>query len=511
MKPNDILASRYQILEQLSKKAGRQTFLAQDLQSQELVIIKILRFDVDFQWDDLKLFERETSTLRNLEHPAIPRYLDYFEVEEPNTKGFALVQTYIDAPSLETAIRNGRKFSEAEVMEIADRMLSILIYLHEQLPPVIHRDIKPSNILIANRSAHGVGDIYLVDFGSVQTLASKEGGTITIVGSYGYIPLEQFGGQTVAASDLYSLGMTIVYLVTGNHPTELRRINGQVEFAADINNQFRRWLDKMIQPYLDKRFDSAKNAQKSLKSEDGSYGDLLHLKPIDSQVSLYRDRENLRIVFPVKSTDNNVFSSVLVTFFFGWFAIGLIHQLLRSELSVFTFEKIVLFLITFIASTLFLSSLYNTVVMVISGIRSIRANRHSELTIDGQSVSHRIFYLQNIDYFYENNFLGYPKKKPTETWGISRPSIGYVVYNPGYTIKEYVNSKDDSKTRGIDKIPPDLYIVRNSNKVQKSIKYAIGEGLSREELWWLGKEISDFLNLELQVIYPTKQIVETEG
>ena len=65
-----ILASRYQICEQLSQKAGRRTFLARDLQSQDLVIIKILRFDPDFQWDDLKLFEREASTLKNLNHPA---------------------------------------------------------------------------------------------------------------------------------------------------------------------------------------------------------------------------------------------------------------------------------------------------------------------------------------------------------------------------------------------------------------------------------------------------------
>lgn len=141
MKIDTILADRYEIREQLSQKAGRRTFLARDLQSQDLVVIKILRFDPDFQWDDLKLFEREASTLQNLNHPAIPRYLDYFEVDEPDTRGFALVQTYINARSLESIVTEGRKFSEVEVIELADRVLSILTYVHECLPPVIHRDI----------------------------------------------------------------------------------------------------------------------------------------------------------------------------------------------------------------------------------------------------------------------------------------------------------------------------------------------------------------------------------
>ena len=90
--PDTILVDRYQIREQLSQKAGRLTFLAQDLQLQKLVIIKILRFDSDFQWDDLKLFEREALTLKNLDHPAIPKYLDYFDLEEASIRGFALVK-----------------------------------------------------------------------------------------------------------------------------------------------------------------------------------------------------------------------------------------------------------------------------------------------------------------------------------------------------------------------------------------------------------------------------------
>jgi serine/threonine protein kinase len=297
MKLNTILADRYQILERLNYETSRQTFLARNLQSEDLVIVKVLRFDADFKWDDLKLFEREASILQNLHHPAIPKYLDYFDIDEPNNRGFALVQTYINAPSLETVAKEGRKFSETEVIELADRILTILTYLHQQSPSVIHRDIKPSNILIDSRG-NSIGDIYLVDFGSVQTAACTNDGTMTIVGTSGYMPLEQFSGQTVMASDLYSLGMTIIYLLTGNHPAELLTVNGRVKFTAEISSRLYRWLEKMTHPYLDKRFDSAKFSQIALASEDGNYGSFDYLKPAYTQVRLERDREKIEIRFP---------------------------------------------------------------------------------------------------------------------------------------------------------------------------------------------------------------------
>jgi len=163
------IGDRYQIKKKISQKAGRSTYLASDNHLDKLVIIKILQFNELFQWDDLKLFEREAKTLKNLDHPSIPKYLDYFEIDNEQIRGFALVQTYIDAPSLAEVVQQGRKFSEVELIEFAQKLLKILNYLHQQIPPVIHRDIKPSNILISNRTGNSIGDLYLVDFGSVQT------------------------------------------------------------------------------------------------------------------------------------------------------------------------------------------------------------------------------------------------------------------------------------------------------------------------------------------------------
>lgn len=373
-----------------------------------------------------------------------------------------MVQTYIDAPSLATVVEAGRKFSEVEVIELADRILTILTYLHEQLPPVIHRDIKPSNILLGNRSGNSIGDVYLVDFGSVQTAATKDGGTITIVGSYGYMPLEQFGGQTTTASDLYSLGMTIIYLLTGTHPAELTQVNGQVKFTAEVSNRFRRWVEKMTQPYLDKRFDSARLAQIALASEDGSYGDFAHLKPVNTKVQLYRDREKIEIRFP----NSSVNPVEMIVYLLGFLWVIFVPFHFWNGLSIlFAFG--------------FLVMIYSQVSLKLYPIKVISLDRSQKNIITVKSPR-------------KSSKIKWDKSSSTHTCEI-------IVYNPGYAFDRYLDSDGQAIKRGEVKIPPELQLCCGAR--QESIK-----DLSQAELWWLGKELSDFLNLELQVIYPTPKL-----
>ena len=182
---SEILGSRYSIRQQLGKKPGTYTYLALDEATHDLVVVKLLKFDSDFEWDSLKLFEREAEILRNLSHPFIPQYLDYFEVDSAQTKGFALVQSYIDAKSLEEQVKTGRTFSEAELKEIAEKILNILIHLHQLKPAIVHRDIKPSNLIWGEDDR-----FYLIDFGAVQARPHGSDNTFTVVGTYGYTPME---------------------------------------------------------------------------------------------------------------------------------------------------------------------------------------------------------------------------------------------------------------------------------------------------------------------------------
>ncbi len=324
-----VLNGRYQIQQQLGEGAVRRTFLAQDAQTQNLVVVKLLTFSHSFTWDDLKLFEREAETLKHLSHPAIPSYLDYFDVDSPLGKGFALVQSYVQGKSLQELLKAGRTFSEEQTIQIAKDLLGILVYLHNRQPLVIHRDIKPSNILLDQDDR-----VYLVDFGSVQNRVAKQGSTITVVGTYGYMPPEQFGGRTVPASDLYALGATLIYLVTGQHPSDLPQKESRISFEQLVNlsPKFSDWLKWMTEPNVDLRLDSASKALQALekwqknrnvlpsaKSAIAAQPATLGLpkeKPFGSKVLLVKNREKIEIILP--SGGGNASLIFLIPFAIAW-------------------------------------------------------------------------------------------------------------------------------------------------------------------------------------------------
>lgn len=205
LETEQVLCDRYQLKQKLAENAGRQTWLAEDVSIHQKVILKLLTFSDQLQWENLKLFEREAQVLKQLNHPRIPKYINYFCIDE-QMLWFGLVQEYIPGTSLKELLIQNKVFTSKEVRTIAVDVLKILIYLHSLSPPVLHRDIKPSNLLVGEDA-----EIYLVDFGAVQDRAAKEGATFTVVGTYGYAPLEQFGGRATPASDLHALGATLIH------------------------------------------------------------------------------------------------------------------------------------------------------------------------------------------------------------------------------------------------------------------------------------------------------------
>jgi serine/threonine protein kinase len=263
-----MLAERYQLETKLGQNAGRQTWLAQDisLSPPQPVVVKLLAFNPQMHWDELKLFEREAQVLQHLNHPRIPEYRDFFTIEKQFGEGlpwFGLVQDYIPGDSLQTLLEQGKRFTEAEVCQIAESILEIIIYLHELSPPVFHRDIKPSNLILSQD-----GQIYLVDFGAVQDRATAEGVTFTVVGTSGYAPPEQFFGKVVPASDLYALGATLIHLLTGIAPADLPQDQMRLQFSDCVNlsPHFSQWLERLTEPAPERRFTGARQALLSLKS-----------------------------------------------------------------------------------------------------------------------------------------------------------------------------------------------------------------------------------------------------
>jgi len=468
-----ILGERYEVQQQLGKKAGRRTFLARDLTTGELVVVKLLTFSSDFVWDDLKLFEREAETLKALNHPAIPRYLDYFELNSDSLKGFALVQTYIPAKTLENHLTAGRTFTDIEVKQIAKALLEILIYLHGHNPPVIHRDIKPSNILLGDRSGNRVGKLYLVDFGSVQTVAATEGGTMTVVGTYGYMPPEQFGGRGVPASDVYSLGATLIYLVTGKHPADLpqRDLRIQFEQVANVNPAFADWLRGMTEPSLDRRLSSAQEALQALEEEQlqelsvpesHTTNSILKLgKPTGSKILVTKNEDLLEIVVPPRGFE-------LSTVFLGLFATAWNSFILFWTIGVLAAPPFVLFSLPFWGAGFFM------VYQVLSALFE-----RTRLRVDRLSIS------------LSKQILGFKFRRLG-----SKRDITKLEYIPKHMA---INAQGDRV-----QIPPQLII---SVGVQKLIIWA---GMSTNhpnditvpikstsEIEWLAQELSDWLAIPI--------------
>ncbi|MGI0484536.1 protein kinase domain-containing protein [Pantanalinema rosaneae CENA516] len=265
--PLQVLQERYQLQTQLGRTgAGRQTWKAIDLQTQATVILKLLAFNPQLQWDDVKLFERESLVLKHLNHPQIPKYRDYFAIDASAGSGlpwFGLVQEYIPGVTLEWLLEQNRGLREDQAYDLANALLQILIYLHELSPPVLHRDIKPSNIILGQDK-----QFYLVDFGAVQDRAKAEGASFTVVGTHGYAAPEQLWGRAVAASDLYGLGTTLLHLLTGVSPAELPQQNLRLQFRdrARLSPKFADWLEQLVAPSLERRFRTAREAQTALQS-----------------------------------------------------------------------------------------------------------------------------------------------------------------------------------------------------------------------------------------------------
>jgi len=257
-KPGEIIAQRYRILDQLGRGGSGITYQVEDLQSHQQVALKALSLHHLTDWKMMELFEREAHVLAQLNHPSIPRYLDYFSVDTPRERSFYIAQQLAAGQSLAEGVKNGWHTTESKVRNIAIQVLETLVYLHQLKPPVIHRDIKPQNIIMSDD-----GRVFLVDFGAVQdTYHSTFIRGSTVVGTFGYMAPEQFRGQAVPTSDLYGLGATLLFLLTHRSPAELPTDGLGINFRShvQISPEFADWLEQMLEPDVVDRFSSAQEA-----------------------------------------------------------------------------------------------------------------------------------------------------------------------------------------------------------------------------------------------------------
>ena len=263
--PGDIVRDRYRIVGLLGEGGSGATYEASDLQSNKCLALKALSLKGMSDWKAVELFEREAKVLAELNHIAIPRYLEYFHVDEPSNRAFYIAQELAPGESLAALVEKGWRTNEEEVRRIAAEILEILVYLHDLKPAVIHRDIKPQNIIRASD-----GRIFLVDFGAVrQSYQTTMARGSTVVGTFGYMAPEQFIGQAVEATDLYGLGATLLFLLSHHSPADLpvERLKINFRDRVEISSSFADWLEEMLEPDIEERFSSAKEALSALRGE----------------------------------------------------------------------------------------------------------------------------------------------------------------------------------------------------------------------------------------------------
>ncbi len=251
----------YRVLEVLGRnlQGGRITYLCEPVEGGDPVVLKTFSFARgEADWSGYKAHERELAILEGLDHPQIPKILGAFPLED----GFVMVQEWRDAATLAAP----RVWTVDEVVDVAEQVLSVLVYLQSHAPAIVHRDIKPENILRDDG-----GRVSLIDFGFARPQSAEGNASSVAMGTPGYMAPEQMLNQPVDAStDLYGVGATLVALGSGVASGELSKLVSSSfrlpmdRLDAGFSQEWKAWLEKMTEPDRAQRFASARAARAAL-------------------------------------------------------------------------------------------------------------------------------------------------------------------------------------------------------------------------------------------------------
>jgi len=296
-----LLRERYQAIKLIGQGGFGRTFLTRDGDKPSKPYCVIKQFFPSAQGTDnikkaSELFAQEAERLEELgKHPQIPELFAYFVTDDGQQY---LVQEYIAGENLQEELKNHGVYKEEEVKQILIDVLNILKFVHEN--QVIHRDIKPENLIRRNSDQK----LVLVDFGAAKYIQSPTvlNVTGTVIGSAQYCSPEQARGKPIFASDLYSLGVTCIHLLTLVDPFQLFDINENDWVWRDylvnnpVSDQFGQVLDQLIAVGLKKRFTNVDQVFESLNYQPLNY----QPNPVNQPATLPSPTSSNQIVVPTK-------------------------------------------------------------------------------------------------------------------------------------------------------------------------------------------------------------------
>ncbi|AFY79581.1 MAG: protein kinase [Hydrococcus sp. C42_A2020_068] len=253
----------YQVLRILGRGGMGTTYLAWDRRgtptdSPLLLVLKEMNADIAQIAKARELFEREARILKTLDHSGIPKYYDFF-VE--NGKKY-LAMELIHGQNLEQWILEKGAAKPQQALTWAIQACDILAYLHSLKPPLVHRDVKPANLMLRKID----NCIMLLDFGAVKEVGTPQE---TRIGAQGYSAPEQSRGKPCPQSDLYAIGATLIFLLTGEAPLKYYRRLGEewnfdVSRAPNIPPQLGEVIVKACRPQWYDRYQSAQDLSQAL-------------------------------------------------------------------------------------------------------------------------------------------------------------------------------------------------------------------------------------------------------
>ncbi len=259
----------YQILRILGQGGMGTTYLAWDERrslaaarnpAEALVVLKEMNADMARITKARELFEREARVLQTLRHPGIPQFFEFFAEGDRQY----LTMELIPGQDLDSWVYRHGPVSVPLALDWIGQVGWILDYLHRLNPPVIHRDIKPANLILRHRDRR----IFLLDFGAV-----KECGTpwATRIGAEHYSAPEQTQGKPLTQSDLYALGTTLIFLLTGKSPRTFCRDEGtgyrlRAEGIPGISLRLQSVLMRLTDPDPLHRYQTAREVIGALQS-----------------------------------------------------------------------------------------------------------------------------------------------------------------------------------------------------------------------------------------------------
>jgi len=276
---DSMIAGRYRVIQKIGHGGMAAIYMGMDTRLDSIVAIKEMSDNTIMGDEDKQkvreAFEREAKILARLEHINIPRVTDHFTDEGKQY----LVMDFIDGCNLEEKLEQASgHLEEEEVKNWAIQLCNVLDYLHNQSPPIIFRDLKPENILL-NRK----GTLKLIDFGIARLFNPERPADTLSFTTAGYSPPEQFGRQTDARSDIYSLGVTLHHLLTGFDPLQaIFNLPPANSINPLVSEEMSRIITRATQMRLDARWQTARELREAFETMKIPSGDI----PLRSEITV---------------------------------------------------------------------------------------------------------------------------------------------------------------------------------------------------------------------------------